>query len=440
MSKNELSDSFLILKILLLILVNIILITVFVIIYVKRKSQIILSRSPYLLLISLFIVFIYTICNLLDMIIPNTMIVRKLKLQYHCHIFNFNSNMTAFFIYLCYFLRAERISRIYKIAYNEKVAITQEETYVKIFIVISVFLSTGYVILVNFIPLYKILFFKSEHCLMSYDTSKLPEYYVSLSLLIVKGLMFMYSIISLKNITKDIYLIRIELIPIFVLFLINEVLKFISDYQLNESFADIYTLTFKISLFLIMLIFSGILVILNCLKYNKIPICGTVETIENFSLLLYNKTSINSFYQFLFKNHKEGKYLLIIFIKLFILNEKLISQPKNKPSITDKIKEVNLLLNYFVFNKNNKNLIDFENKFIFELDLTKYDNNTNQLTNQIKYLLDLCFSKLKNDYFPLFQNSIDYKLTVLDLVYEEIVFSRLCVSADLDYNLADIEF
>ena len=196
----------------------------------------------------------------------------------------------------------------------------------------------------------------------------------------------------------------------------------------------------------ICLVFSGIIVLKYSYEIGKIPICYTIESSKNFNLMLYNKKALESFLKFLQLEHNEGAKLLLLYLKIYIINEIISKSNLSKTktgrkkiynfdwekicsSQMDNLFETSLNENSFYYVSIPENIKEF----------LSYDSLDGQI-KLIKELLYWSYSRLKDSYFMLFEKSREREILEDELIKEEIIFNRICQGSELDYNLTDYEF
>lgn len=446
----------LILKIVFLVFQSLIYTIIIATLYFRRKSQVIINRSPYLMIFSIFFSFLLMISNTLILFLPDSTdtysiddayldsISEKAEISFHCSFFNFNSNFTSFFIILCYILRANRLNRIYKIISNDKVSRTKERFYIK-FMIITVISSIIIFIIIHDVNFLSDIFEVGYVSCIREKEGLTLEASSIIQIVITFGKMALLSYgISLVFDIHDTFSISNEIFIVLILFLLSYVIKvvFIIILPKKEYYSTIIV-TFGLIKALIVLLISGIMTIYNSIWHSKIPICYTVESTQKFSLLLYNEKALNKFLNFLLEKQIDGAKMLIMFIKLEIILDSVKTkqvirnnQPKDYKKLPKiKVKELyETSLNdvHDLYADIPSNLKPSLNYYIKE--------NSVEIYSYLCNLRNFAYNKLNEEYFFYFEKSEYYEILREELIKEEIIFTRLCQGRDLDYNLTDYEY
>lgn len=433
-----------ILSISLLLIVNSIFISVFLLIYINRHSQIILNRCPGLLLISFFLIFIVSLINILERIVP-------FHYNHSCILFDYNKNITIYLIYLCYLMRSIRIRNIYKIDLNTKESMmTKEKFYIKTLFFIVILINIVYFIVYFFSnqSLYKTLYYKSLYCHVESDSSfsdLLPKgIIIGIGYIIKLILLFSCLFLVKTSIKKDLYKIKNEIFPVVTIFIVNDTFKVIFEYVFIVKNMIFYLkfvfFIYEIIVFVSIMLISGLNLLILSRKNKKIPISNTVETIEDFDLLVLCKYTLTLLYKFLSeKGLFKERDLLMKYLQLLIIEEKLVSA--NELLVLKNLNSYDSSLFCFDGLEENMSIIfPILNKEYKEFISKKTEESFDFLMKEANFHIKSMYFYLKNEVFLIFKESSFFKIGKSELEKEEIIFCRLCAGVDLNYRLIDIDY
>lgn len=173
-----------------------------------------------------------------------------------------------------------------------------------------------------------------------------------------------------------------------------------------------------------LLIISGIYPLKLSFNKNKdfsLPIFTTKECARNFNLVLINEKSYNSFSKFLENFSQDGLRLLFLWMDLNIFKNNSINSNKK------------IIISSDIFEKYIKEYsefyIDIPGDIIQNIEFSYRNIAKNLYDDSFDELMDFTFNNLKNNYFPVFLESEEYKKLEEDLRNEEIIYSRLLGSS-----------
>lgn len=426
-----------ILKVSYIVVIGIIFQVISLFIYSRRKSQIILNRSPFIMLISLYLTFFYAICNNLIYLFEGTFSVYLTSLT--CSIFTFNTNVSVWIIIFCYFLRAIRLHRVYNIISNEKVARTKERFYIKSLIIFSVLFLALYLIMIHIDFTSKYIIDKLSNCLTESSNEYSDQHYIyTIISMLVKLAVMITGIWKMKSL-KDKFFIRREISSVFLCIIAIELIN-CAFCVFDPKNLSISRILYQNILFVVVLYFSGILIVIQSFKVNQIPVCNVTESAKCFNLMINSPYSFNAFYKFLKANYVDGAILLVFYMRVLILIEKFhglsLKVSYNTSQETSLRRFLNDTIQMFLKQKESKFEVKIDHFYIIDL-----DKKTGQdLIAQLKMIGSYCLYHLDTKYFSKFVTSEQIEPLIKELTREEIVFTRLCMSSELDYNLTDYEF
>lgn len=434
-------------KIIGLIFTIIIYIVTIVFLYFRRKTQIILNRSPFLLITSIFLSFFTLLGVFMILFLPEGNSGKKyddeIRISYHCWTFNYNINVNILNYLNCYLLRSFRLNKIYdyKSKDGKNKNDIKEKIFMKIFFMIFFIISFIFIVLHNFKKINVIVFDSIPQCQNKIrDEIKEVRFWIHTLISSSKIIMIIYGNYLIYDINDQFY-ISYEISLTLWIFLLLEFLKIILNIteivpQYIGNLCIVFLQTISV------LTISGIWVIYKSYEKGKIPVCNTIESIKNFNLLLYNEKALKVFFEFIRKKNKKSSLLLISLFKIEKninnLKELGILQDENNYSYynsycdsNDKNIEFNVLAKSFA-NKEYFNIFsdDFESK------IANKEISINSLYRIRNYILN----HLNDEYFDIFKEDNDYIKLKNDLEIEEIIYDRLCRAKDMDFNLTDSEF
>lgn len=423
----------------LIIMIVVYIITV-VFLYFRRKSQIILNRSPFLTITSIFLSFFTLMSIFMILFLPSGNSGKKydeeIRISYHCWTFNYNINVNIFNFLICYLLRALRLNQIYQYNSKENKNYMKEKIFMKFFIVIFSIISLMFIVLHNLKKVNVILFDSIPQCQHKIrDEIKEARFWLQIIISSIKIVMILYSSYLVYDINDQFY-ISSEILYVSWIFLLLEFFKIIFNITeiLPQYISNIGILFFQT---FTVLVISGIFVIYKSYEKGKIPVCYTVESIKNFNLLMYNEKALKVFFKFIQKRNKKSSLMLI---SLFKLERKL----KN----LDDLGLIEKDEYYYIesFNKNSEIDIltkSFANKEYFDLFSDDFEQKIKNKEVSIESLYQIknsILNHLNEEYFEKFKADDDYIKLKNDLEIEEIIYDRLSRAKDIDFNLTDNEF
>ncbi len=165
-------------------------------------------------------------------------------------------------------------------------------------------------------------------------------------------------------------------------------------------------------------------------SYSDLPlsIFTTKECARNFNILLLTEKTYNSFSKFLTNSSKDGIRILSLWTDLNVFKHNSFMKKKNVNLLSTDIFE-KYIKEYSVY------YIDIPGDIINKIEISYRNLNKDLYHPSFDELLEYLFNILKEDYFPNFKNSDDYKELENELQNEEIINSRLLGSS----TISDIE-
>ena len=158
--------------------------------------------------------------------------------------------------------------------------------------------------------------------------------------------------------------------------------------------------------------------LIKSFKSLNIPICMTKECASNFSLLLMNEKTYNSFNEFLKKYMPDGSKFLTLYTELNVF--------KHNQNHDNKILSSDIYETYL--NHNSKMYIDFPPYLIDKIHIGYKTSNKNSYDSVFDSLGEYCYNILKDYYYPNFKLSNEYNTLETELEKDEIIYSRLVAS------------